>query len=120
MFNFFRKKKAPKTASFNADKFDWLLNESPLLFQFSDVFSHYFDSNTTKNQQDPAWQNQAIYFWDEAETFERKSLPDTFLDYEKKLFIINKIPEYITVAGGKAIPWFGKPGGANKYFFPIQ
>ena len=69
MFNFFKKK---KKSNFDSDKFDWLLNESTLIFHSGESLLHYFNSETKKDLQNPAWQNQGIYFWREDENFEKK------------------------------------------------
>ena len=101
----------------NNHKIDWHINESMLTFYNGDEYMHYFSMETKKNRQDPNWQNQGVYFWRNDEDFEKKSLPDYFLNYEKRTFLLDEIPEFINIAGAKAIPWFGKPGGGDKYFF---
>jgi len=119
--NFFSKKNQDKKrVNDSTSKIDWHINESILTFNNGDAFMHYYNKNEVKDSQNPAWQNQEIYFWNSNEIFEKKSLPDEFLNFEKKYFIINEIPEYISVAVGKAMPWFGKPGGGNKYFFRYE
>ncbi len=118
---FFGKKTGNKKESEqNNPKIDWHINESLLTFNTGDTYMHYFNKETEKNPQDPAWQNQGIYFWSNNEKFEKKSLPDEFLQFEKRTFLIHQIPEYISVAMGKAMPWFGKPGGGDKYFFRYE
>ncbi|PKV52839.1 uncharacterized protein DUF4237 [Aquimarina sp. MAR_2010_214] len=118
---FFGKKiESTKEDKLNSPKIDWHINESILTFNNGDAYMHYYNKEAVKNTQDPAWQNQGIYFWNNDEIFEKKSLPDEFLEFEKKIFLINEIPEYITIAGGKAMPWFGKPGGGDKYFFRYE
>lgn len=118
---FFKKKtKNVEEGTANIAKIDWHINESILTFNTGDAYMHYFNKNADKNTQDPAWQNQAIYFWNANELFEKKSLPDEFLQYEKRTFLIHEIPDYISVALGKAMPWFGKPGGGDKYFFQYE
>ncbi len=99
---------------FEPNKIDWLINDSILTFLPRELFMHYWDSNTEKNLQDPSWQNQGIYFWDYNEPFERKSLPDFFENFEKKPFVFNKFPDYISLMSAKVIPWFGMPGGGDK------
>lgn len=101
-------------------KIDWHINESLLTFNKADAYMHYFDVKAVKNSQDPSWQNQGVYFWKNSENFSKKSLPDEFLKLEHKTFLINKIPDYITLAVGKAIPWFGKEGGGEKHFFRYE
>lgn len=122
MFKKFFKKKDKNTKEDKSitSKIDWHINESLLTFNNGDAYMHYYDKETVKNDQDPAWQNQGIYFWNSDELFEKKSLPDEFLKFEIRTFLINEIPEYITVAAGKAMPWFGKPGGGDKYFFQYE
>ncbi len=117
---FFKKNGKVQKDDSIASKFDWLINEALLTFNNGDCFMHYYDKNTKKNKQDPSWQNQGIFFWKADELFEKKSLPDTFLNFEKMTFMINQIPEYVTFRAGKAIPWFGKPGGGDKFFFDYQ
>jgi hypothetical protein len=112
---FFKKKENPISA-----KIDWCINESILTFDTGDSFMHYFDSNTEIDKNNPAWQNQGLFFWKDKESFEKKSLPDDFLKFERKTFLLNKIPDYIEIAAGKAMPWFGKPGGGDKYFFKYE
>ena len=98
-------------------KIDWEINESTLTFFKGISFMHYYDEKTQKGDNTPAKQNLTDFFWTENESFEKKSLPDYFQDFEKRTFIINNLPEEISIAQGKAIPWFGKPGGGDKYFF---
>lgn len=101
---------------FEPNKIDWLINDSILTFMPRDLFMHYFDANTVKDNNDPSWQNQGIYFWKDSEAFENKSLPDFFENMDRKLFIINESPDYISMVSAKAMPWFGMPGGGEKYF----
>lgn len=106
-----------KEDTFESNKIDWLINDSILTFMPRELFMHYFDGSTVKDLQNPSWQNQGIYFWKEKEPFENKSLPELFEKMERKLFVINEGPDYITMASGKAMPWFGMPGGGDKFFF---
>ena len=99
---------------FEPNKIDWLINDSILTFMPRELYMHYWDNNTEKNLQDPSWQNQGIFFWDNNEPFEKKSLPDFFENFEKKQFIFNTVPDYISMVSAKAIPWFGMPGGGDK------
>ncbi|MBF4492542.1 hypothetical protein IR010_08300 [Flavobacterium sp. MR2016-29] len=99
---------------FEPNRIDWLINDSILTFLPRELYMHYWDSNTEKNLQDPSWQNQGIFFWDYNEPFEKKSLPEFFENFEKKLFVFNKFPEYISLVSAKAIPWFGMPGEGDK------
>jgi hypothetical protein len=107
----------PVQNKFNTNKIDWLINDSLLAFMPRELFMHYSDSNTAKDLQDPSWQNQGLYFWKEKEAFENKSLPEFFETMDQKLFFINEVPDYISLVSGKAMPWFGMPGGGEKYFF---
>lgn len=102
---------------FEPSKIDWLINDSILTFMPRELFMHYSDSNTVKDLQDPSWQNQGIYFWKESEAFENKSLPEFFENMDRKLFVINEAPDYISLVSAKAMPWFGMPGGGEKFFF---
>lgn len=101
----------------DSNKIDWLINDSLLAFIPRELFMHYSDSNTPKDPQDPSWQNQGLYFWKEKEAFENKSLPGFFKTMEQKLFVLNEVPDYISLVSGKAMPWFGMPGGGEKFFF---
>ena len=103
---------------FDAEKFDWLINESILTFNLGgDLLMHYHNPEAVEDKHDPSWQNQAVYFWYDNEPFERKSLPDEFDNFEKQVFTISQIPEGIKIKSGQAMPWFGKPGGVTKLFF---
>ena len=105
----------PATKEFDPNKIDWLINDSILTFLPRDLYMHYSDSNTKKDQYDPSWQNQGVFFWMNDEPFERKSLPEFFESYERKLFIFEQFPDYIELVSAKAIPWFGMPGEGDKY-----
>ncbi|RZS93385.1 glycohydrolase toxin TNT-related protein [Aquimarina brevivitae] len=122
MFGKFLKKsnETKKEADFNKSKIDWHLNESILTFDTGKLFMHYYAPNQKVDKNNPAWQNQGVFFWENDEHFDKKSLPDDFLSMETKLFLIQSIPDYIQVAAGKAMPWFGKPGGGTKYFFKYE
>ncbi|MDX6180873.1 hypothetical protein SGQ44_01815 [Flavobacterium sp. Fl-77] len=100
---------------FEPNKIDWLINDSILTFMPRELYMHYWDNNTEKNLQDPSWQNQGVYFWNNNEPFERKSLPDFFENFEKKLFVFHEVPDYISLVSAKAIPWFGMPGEGDKF-----
>ncbi|MGG8496881.1 hypothetical protein ACQY1Q_10720 [Tenacibaculum sp. TC6] len=127
LFNFFNRKrnennKQPQspqnTNTKDLTKFDWLINESILTFMLGgNVLMHYFDPKATKNKQDPAWQNQGVFFWSGDEEFNKKSLPDEFLALEQKYFLLRKLPEYIEIKSTRVIPWFGKEGGGTKHMF---
>lgn len=107
----------PATKKFDTNKIDWLINDSILTFMPRELFMHYWDGTTVKDLQNPSWQNQGVYFWKENEAFENKSLPAFFETMNKKLFVTNEAPDYISLASGKAMPWFGMPGGGEKLFF---
>ncbi|MBP4137983.1 hypothetical protein [Flavobacterium geliluteum] len=100
---------------FEPNKIDWLINDSILTFMPRELYMHYWDNNTEKNLQDPSWQNQSVYFWNNSEPFERKSLPEFFENFEKKLFVFHEVPDYISLVSAKAIPWFGMPGEGDKF-----
>lgn len=105
----------PTAKEFNPNKIDWLINDSILTFMPRELFMHYFDGSTAKDLQNPSWQNQGVFFWMNGEPFEKKSLPEFFESFEKKLFIFHEVPEYIELVSAKAIPWFGMPGEGDKY-----
>lgn len=100
---------------FEPNKIDWLINDSILTFMPRELYMHYWDGTTQKNLQDPSWQNQGIFFWNNNEPFERKSLPEFFETLEKKLFVFTDVPDYISLVSAKAIPWFGMPGEGDKF-----
>lgn len=93
------------------------INNSTLKMLNHQLFMHYYDENATPEPQNPAWQNQGIFFWAAKESFEQKSLPPDFKELEEKYFIVNKIPSSIFVSKVTVVPWFGMPGGGDKYFF---
>lgn len=105
----------PTTKEFDPNKIDWLINDSILTFMPRELFMHYFDGSTAKDLQNPSWQNQGVFFWMNDEPFEKKSLPEFFESFEKKLFIFHEVPDYIELVSAKAIPWFGMPGEGDKY-----
>ncbi len=117
-FNKTHEKITPDMSKDELSKFNWLINESILTFSLGVNFlMHYFNQKSIKNKQDPAWQNQGIFFWSIDEKFDNKSLPDDFLNYEEKYFMLNKLPEYIEIKSTRVIPWFGKEGGGTKHMF---
>lgn len=93
------------------------IEESTLQFMTHDLYMHYYTDDIVEDASNPEWQNLALFFWKNNEAFEKKSLPPKFDGLEKKAFILNKLPESVTVSAGKVIPWFGMPGGGTKYFF---
>ena len=114
------KETEPAENEFEINKVDWLINDSILTFLPRELFMHYWDENAVKDNQDPSWQNQGIYFWKENEPFEKKSLPPHFADLNTRLFVFDKVPDYISLASGLAMPWFGMPGGGEKLFFRYE
>lgn len=112
--------KAETEQNFEPNRIDWLINDSILSFMPRDLYMHYADANTVKNLQDPSWQNQGLYFWKEKEAFVNKSLPEFFETMDQKLFVINEAPDYISLVSAKAIPWFGMPGGGEKFYFRYE
>jgi len=96
------------------------INESCLAILTHPMFMHYWSGTTKKNSQDPEWQNQAYFFWETTEPFERKSLPPTFKKFNRKYFLIKNVIEGIQLQKATAIPWFGMPGGGSKYAFTLN
>lgn len=85
------------------------------------IFMHYPSDDAGREGMDEQERlNREVFFWDVSETFEAKSLPDTFAESAAKLFILGKIPESLSLLSGTVMPWFGKPGGGTKYFFKEQ
>lgn len=105
----------PSENNFEPNRIDWLINDSILTFLPRELYMHYWDSTAEKDLQDPSWQNQGIFFWTDKEAFENKSLPEFFDNLERKLFIFNTVPDYISLVSAKAMPWFGMPGGGDKF-----
>jgi hypothetical protein len=93
------------------------IESSTLQLMTHDLYMHYWSDNTITEATDPEWKNQAIFFWQYTEPFEKQSLPPNFKEFQKKLFIVNELPESVSVLAGKVIPWFGMPGGGTKYSF---
>ena len=92
------------------------IERSTLGLMNSQLFMHYWDSQMTdENRDDPAWQNQALFFWRAEEEFPKKSLPPAFESYEKKYFVIINIPADISFESGQVMPWFGMPGLGQKF-----
>ena len=81
------------------------------------MFMHYWSGKTKANSKDPSWQNEAIYFWSTQESFEKKALPPQFKNFEKKYFLVKQVLASVQLHRGQAIPWFGMPGGGDKYLF---
>lgn len=96
------------------------IEQSTLQIMSYPLFMHYFSPNTPPNPNDQGWQNQAIFFWEADETFERKSLPPVFQTYDELYFIVQSQANNITVQSGTTFPWFGMPGGASKYAFILN
>lgn len=117
------KKSSVQKSNYNKvenSKIDWEINESTLTFYNGKSFMHYYDEKTQKEESNPAKQNLTDFFWTDNESFEKKSLPDYFQDFEKRKFIVKNLPKEISIAQGKAMPWFGKPGGGDKHFFKFN
>lgn len=93
------------------------IEKSRLQLMTHELFVHYWTDNLKEETENPEWQNQAVFFWKFKEPFEKKSLPPNFKDLEKKYFIVNGLPENVSVSAGEVMPWFGMPGGGTKYFF---
>lgn len=96
------------------------LNASSLQFMTHKLFMHYVDKNTKPDSQDPAWLNQGVFFWNNEEVFEKKSLPPEFKSYSKYSFFIKNLPESVKVSKSQAIPWFGMEGNGDKYCFTVK
>jgi hypothetical protein len=96
------------------------IESSTLQLMTHDLFMHYWSDDAVENTSDPEWQNQALFFWQYKEPFEMQSLPPHFKGFQKKAFIVNELPESVSVSAGKVMPWFGMPGGGTKYSFSIN
>lgn len=94
-----------------------LIEKSTLQIMTHQLFMHHRKSDLLDDPKDPAWQNQAIYFWHANEKFERKSLPPEFRAFEKHYFVVNGVPQGLQLNRAKAIPWFGMEGNGDKFFF---
>jgi hypothetical protein len=97
-----------------------LIEKSTIQIMTHQLFMHHQKNDLIDNPNDPAWKNQAIYFWKGNEKFERKSLPPEFREYEKHYFIVNGVPKELQLNHGKAMPWFGMEGNGDKYFFSFN
>jgi hypothetical protein len=104
----------------NNDQLADAVNNSTLKMLTHELFMHYYDPTAILNINDSSWQNQAIFFWQASESFERKSLPPNFKEMEHRFFICNGIPDGVILNKGQVIPWFGMPGNGDKYFFSIN
>jgi hypothetical protein len=93
------------------------VNKSTLKMLNHELFMHYYDENTPPNPQDQGWRNQGIFFWAATEPFEKKSLPPEFKEFEHRFFIVNGVPDSLTLSASIVMPWFGMPGGGEKLFF---
>ncbi|MEQ8580340.1 MAG: glycohydrolase toxin TNT-related protein [Marinoscillum sp.] len=110
--NLFKK----KNSGSSIDELTEAVNGATLRMLNHQLFMHYFDENTSPEPENPAWQNQGIFFWSANEPFEKKSLPPEFQHLEERYFIVNEIPSKYSVSKGDVMPWFGMPGGGEKYF----
>lgn len=97
-----------------------LVEKAPLQIMTHELFMHYMSNNLQDDPNNPAWQNQALYFWSKDEPFEKKSLPADFESYPKYFFIFNQLPPDLKLSAGEVIPWFGMPGKGTKYFISYQ
>lgn len=98
-----------------------LVEKSPLKIMTHRLFMHYLSDNLVEEPGNPAWENQAVFFWDYDESFEKKSLPPEFKKYPEQFFIsIREFPAGMSIKAGEMIPWFGMPGGGIKYFVEFQ
>jgi hypothetical protein len=119
--NFFRKKNpadndTPSAATRLSPQLKVMVETSPLLMMPQRLFMHYLSDNLKKEPGNPDWENQAVFFWDYDEPFEKKSLPAEFKTYREHYFVYSKaLPEGMSFLWGKVIPWFGMPGGGKKY-----
>ncbi|WP_421871614.1 glycohydrolase toxin TNT-related protein [Marinoscillum sp.] len=114
--NLFKRSKQKPDSKLLAQK----VNDSTLKMLFSDLYMHYYDVHRSPDPTNPEWQNQGCFFWKADEPFERKSLPPHFTGLDKKHFTVNDIPSNISVSVGTAAPWFGMPGGGQKYCFKMN
>ncbi len=85
-----------------------------------ELFMHYMTDKLVEEPNNPAWQNQALYFWTKEEPFEKKSLPAEFKNYPTHFFIFNQVPSDLKLSAGEVMPWFGMPGKGTKYFVSSQ
>lgn len=97
-----------------------LVEKSPLQLMTHELFMHYMADNLVDDPNNPAWQNQALYFWTKEEPFEKKSLPADFKNYPTHFFIFNQLPSDLKLSAGEVVPWFGMPGKGTKYFVSHQ
>jgi len=97
-----------------------LMNEiehSTLGVMSTQLYMHYWNANLKcKNDEDPAWKNQAIFFWIADEEFEKKSLPPEFETFDKKYFIVIDNPKDLSFFNGTVAPWFGMSGLGKKFY----
>ncbi|MDD4604629.1 MAG: glycohydrolase toxin TNT-related protein [Bacteroidales bacterium] len=96
------------------------IESSTLKLMTHDLFMHYWSENLIENKSNPEWKNQAIFFFRYKEPFEKQSLPPHFRELQQKTFIVNGLPESVSVSSGQVMPWFGMPGGGTKYFFQFN
>lgn len=114
---FGKKNTNPKSNSSSTPKLEELIEKSTILILTHQLFMHHKVNNLVDDPNNPAWKNQAIYFWNGNEKFERKSLPPEFRNYPKHYFIVNQAPKDLLLNKGQAMPWFGMEGHGDKYFF---
>ena len=97
-----------------------LVEQAPLQIMTHELFMHYMKDGLKDDPSNPAWQNQALYFWSKDEPFEKKSLPAEFDNYPRHYFIFNQLPPELKLSAGEVMPWFGMPGKGTKYFVSYQ
>ncbi len=97
------------------------VNNNSLDVCVGNLYSHFCQTEWLDDEpENPEWYNQAVYFWKKEEAFERKSLPPTWNEYNEKYFIINNIKENVNLVSGIVAPWFGMPGGGEKFCFKLE
>lgn len=93
-----------------------LVETAPLLMLPQRLFVHFQSDNLKEEPGNPDWENQAVFFWDYDEPFEKKSMPPHFKNYPEHYFVYSKpFPEGMRFLSAEVIPWFGMPGGGRKY-----
>ncbi len=93
-----------------------LIEHSTLLLMNSTLYMHYWTAHLEcTDPNDPEWQNKVLFFWKAEEPFPQKSLPPQFNTFQVKQFIFTGDVSRLNVTSGKAIPWFGMPGGGHKH-----
>jgi hypothetical protein len=96
------------------------IEQSTIKIMTHRLYMRYWQNNLQENLQDPEYKNQAIFFWSKDEPFEKKSLPPVFTSIPVQHFFIKQMAAGLELSSGEVIPWFGMPGGGQKYFFKFQ